>query len=103
MRLKELRKSEKLKQCDIAKELNVSQTCYANYENGKREPSIDTLCKLADIYHVSLDYLVGREFANEIGYLSDEQKNVVLAMKQLNNSQLNEVLGIILRMIDERK
>lgn len=102
MRLRELRKSENLKQVDIANKLKVSQTCYTNYENGNREPSIETLCKLADIYHVSLDYLVGREFANEIGHLTDEQKNLVFVIKQLNKNQIAELTSTAVRMLGDK-
>lgn len=102
MRLKELRKIEKLTQNDVAKMLNSSATCYNYYENGNREPSIDTLCKLADIYHVSLDYLVGREFANEIGYLNEEQKNLVFIIKQLNNKQITELTSTAVRMLGDK-
>lgn len=80
----------------------MSQSTYQHYENLRAEPSIETLCKLADFYGVSLDYLVGRQFVNEVGYLTDEQKNVVLAIKKLNESNLNKLLSITLKILDEQ-
>lgn len=60
-RLKQLRIDNKLTQKELADKLNVSQNAIFNWENGKREPSIDTLKEIAGIYGVSLDYLMGFE------------------------------------------
>ena len=77
MNLKQLRKEKNKTQEEIAEMLNLSLTGYSYYEQNKREPSIETLIKLADYYDVSLDYLVGRQYANEVGYLTKEQKDVI--------------------------
>ena len=45
-------------QAQLAKELNISRPALANYEIGKREPSIEILIKLARYFNVSVDYLV---------------------------------------------
>lgn len=60
-KLKELRKERRLKQADVARALNISVQVYCNYENSLREPSQETLIKLADFFGVSVDYLLGRE------------------------------------------
>ena len=49
-----------MKQIEIAKYLGVNQGTYSDYENGKINIPIDMLIRLADLYGVSLDYLVGR-------------------------------------------
>lgn len=60
-RLKELRKAEKLTQRDMAEKLNIVQPSYIRYENGTAEPSQETLIKIAEIFDVSVDYLLGRK------------------------------------------
>lgn len=102
MRLHELRKEKKFKQIEIANQINITQNCYSNYEKEKREPKIETLCKLADYYNVSLDYLVGREFDNEIGYITPEQKNVLLIIKKLNANNLNKILLSAINLLDKQ-
>ena len=102
MRLKELRKQKNKNQEDIANYLNISTTGYNYYEKEKREPSIETLCKLADFYNISLDYLVGREFRDDIGYLTNDQKNVVYVIKQLNEKNLAFILGQSLKLLNEQ-
>ena len=58
--LKGLREEKNLKQKDIAKIISVSERTYSHYENGDREPSIETLIKLAEFYGLPIDVLVGR-------------------------------------------
>ena len=60
MRLKELRESKGLKQKEVAKIIGYSEISYARYEKGEREPDISTLCKLAEYFNVTVDYLIGR-------------------------------------------
>lgn len=59
-RLKELRKSKKLKQTDMANLLNITVRHYQDIEYGKINIPTLTLIALADYFGVSLDYLVGR-------------------------------------------
>ena len=59
-RVKELRKSKKATQSDIASLLGVTKTQISDLENGKTTTSIERLCLLADFFNVSLDYLCGR-------------------------------------------
>ena len=59
-RLKELRKEKNLTLKQVAISIQMPLTSYANYEQGTREPSIETLKKLCDFYDVSADYLIGR-------------------------------------------
>ena len=59
-RIRDLREDADLKQETIAAFLGIQQTTYSKYELGKINIPIESLVKLADYYHVSLDYLVGR-------------------------------------------
>lgn len=58
-RLRELRLSAGLSQQDVCDELGIRQQSYARYENGKGEPSLETLTKIAKIFDVTCDYLLG--------------------------------------------
>lgn len=59
-RLKMLRTSKGLKQKDIASILKINPNTYCRYENGDRTPPPEILIKLAEIFNVSTDYLLGR-------------------------------------------
>ena len=95
MNLKLLRSKTKLTQDEMAKELNITRPTYANYESEITQPPIELLCKIADYHNVSLDYLVGRNYNNEIGYLTEEQKNLVNLIKELNQLNLLKAIGYI--------
>ena len=59
LRLKDLREDRDLKQEDVAKILNITQTNYSKYELGKINIPISSLIKLAKFYNTSVDYLLG--------------------------------------------
>lgn len=59
-RVRDLREDRDLTQRDIAKMLNMQLTVYQRYERGERELPLWATIRLADFYHVTLDYLVGR-------------------------------------------
>ena len=59
LRLKDLREDHDLKQEEIAKILNISQTNYSKYELEKVNIPISSLIVLADFYNTSIDYLIG--------------------------------------------
>ncbi len=61
-RLVALRKSRKWTQEIVASKLGVARGTYAHWEINKREPDNDTLTRLADLFEVSIDYLIrGKE------------------------------------------
>jgi len=57
--LEDLRIDNDMTQSDIANYLGCQREVYRRYEKGTRQVPIDFLIKLAELYHVSIDYLVG--------------------------------------------
>ncbi len=60
-KIRELRVEKKLTQKQIAGKLGISETGYAGYEQGYREPDFSTLIKICRFFEVSSDYLLGLE------------------------------------------
>ena len=58
-RIRDLREDHDLKQRQLAEYLNCSQQVYSNYELGQRDIPTDILIRLAKLYNVSVDYLLG--------------------------------------------
>lgn len=58
--LKKLRKTHKLTQEKLAEKLMISKATISHYEQGINKPNLDTIIKLAEIFDVSVDYLIGR-------------------------------------------
>lgn len=58
-RIRDLREDRDLKQRQVAEYLCCSQQVYSNYELGQRDIPTEVLIKLSQLYHVSVDYLLG--------------------------------------------
>ena len=71
MRLKELRKKEKLTMVELSEKLHLSQSTISLYESGKREPDVNTLKKIANFFNVSIDYLL--ENTNDLIYKTPKE------------------------------
>ncbi len=59
--IKELRLQNEWSQDYVAKQLGITYQSYQAYEKGIGIPSLENFIKLADLFDVSLDYLVGRK------------------------------------------
>ncbi len=68
-----LRKESGLKQNAVAEKLNVKHNTVSNWERGISLPDYPTLVKIADLYEVSVDYLLGRE--DELGIINIKESN----------------------------
>lgn len=99
-RLRELREENHLLQKDIAKYLNITTSAYGYYEQGKRNPDIETIKNLADFFNTSTDYLLGRtdkkrEYnmdldENKIKYESFTKIEEILTEKLINEGVIRE-------------
>ncbi|MBD5543958.1 MAG: helix-turn-helix transcriptional regulator [Lachnospiraceae bacterium] len=113
--LAELRKDKHLLQKDLADFLSISIGTVSNYETGAHEPDFETLCKLADFFQVSTDYLLGRtDLPYDVKKLSEPIRDGItisdITHTLLNMSQENldsvleymELLTYRSKMIAER-
>lgn len=60
-RIKDLMNEERISQAELARSVGISQSAVCNWLNGKKEPSIDSLWRLADFFDISVDYIIGRK------------------------------------------
>lgn len=60
-KIRELREQQGLSQRKVAEMLGMYTTQYQRYETGERTASIEFLIQIADLYDVSIDYIVGRD------------------------------------------
>ncbi|MFX0551877.1 helix-turn-helix domain-containing protein [Lactobacillus gasseri] len=86
-RIKELRLKNKLSQAELGEKLNLPKGTLSRYENGIREPKIETWQALADYFNVSIPYIKGEIFYND---LSDKEKKIFdIIYNNLANEHLN--------------
>lgn len=65
-RLVKLRSERKLSRREVAASIQITERTYQRYENSERDPSAPVLLALAEYYHVSADYLLGRTDHREL-------------------------------------
>ena len=71
-RIKEMRTARGWTQQDLADKLNTKYQTIGHYETGRREPDIDTIFRLCDIFGCSADYLLGRSDLPDPQLTADE-------------------------------
>ena len=81
-RITQLRKQQSLSQEELAKKVGVSRTIIGNYERNANAPSVEVLVKLARVFNVSVDFLIGE------GQLSALDKDLLKRIEDIE--QLDE-------------
>lgn len=71
--IKSLREEKGLTQKDCADKFDVTLRAWQTYEQGVSEPKYELLCKIADMFNVSLDYLLGRTEVREMNTLPKDE------------------------------
>ena len=95
-RIKALREDAQLTQKELGEKLGFSDTTITNYESGKRHPEYDTLIKIANLFGVTTDYLVGKDntWAYSLPedlreFVLDPENEVYLGLsKEIKNSEV---------------
>lgn len=100
-RLRKLREEKSYTQQEIAKKLDLTKGAYGAYERGTNTPDAQTLLKLANIFDVTTDYLLGRvDNKKQLYGLSEEEKKLVEIVKTLTPKQtesLTDMLNMLIK------
>ena len=79
-RIRKLRNARKMTQEECAERIGVTKSTISSYENGSRLPSYDVLVKIAQIFKVSTDYLLGQSSGKitiDTTELTDKQLSII--------------------------
>lgn len=83
-KLKSLRKGKGYTMQTVSNKTGIAFRTYQNYEYGNREISTEALCKLADFYGITTDYLLGRNQSNSDDQLTPKQIEDYIRLRDLN-------------------
>lgn len=97
-RIASLRDQRGWTQEQLASSLGISRAALSHYEKNRREPDTETLSKVADIFQVTLDYLVGR--THQPGMSLDTDVRQFVDQLELSDE---EILGRFALTIDGRQ
>lgn len=89
MKLRNLRQEQKISQTTVAKDLNMTQEKYSRIENNITDPDIQTLIKLADYFHTTIDNLLDHKvpYLIDKSYYTDEQQMLIDEIANLDREQ----------------
>lgn len=95
--LKELRKAAEMTQLALARRLHYAQNTICNWEKRKKQPSIQAMAQIAEIFDVSIEYLIGKAniYSKEcFGYtLSKKEKDFLQTFKLLSSELQEQILN----------
>ena len=76
-KLKLLRAKHNMTQEQLAAQINVARATISGYETKDRQPSHEKLTSIAEVFHVSVDYLLGNEDTSSITEFSLLQEHLL--------------------------
>ena len=100
-RLKALRNAMRLKQIELAKDLNLNPSAVSQMESGRTKPSLETMVEIAQKYNADLHWLItgqGQMFAQNAG--NNQQKNGWEKLQKMMNASLEEIVQARQDMLD---
>lgn len=105
--LKAIRSKKGVTQKEAADALGISPNTYKNYEQGMREPNNDMLCKLADYFQVTTDYLLGRApqldpmklLVSQTDLSPEAQEEIYMSLPQ----EAQAIVLTVMRMLRENR
>jgi len=105
-RIKELREARNLKQEQVAQYLGIERPAYSQRESGDRKFQVDEIMKLADLFEISCDELLGRSVLPEVILERESSTNggekpsqIRIEVPQKNLRKFREVLLYILNKV----
>lgn len=127
-RLREVRSSTGMSQNQVAEALGVSRSAYAYYETGATRPDLETLIRIARVFGVTTDYLLGLEevshpkskvsraqttgysighstrphLAGVLSMLEAEEQNVLIQFRQMDAEQKSRLFTYALALLSEQ-
>jgi transcriptional regulator with XRE-family HTH domain len=115
LRLRTLRKQAHMRQEDVAKMLNLTRTAYTKYENDHAKPEQSRLVSLAELFGVSVDFLLGKETDESTPALADptaptvtveltpREQELLTAFRRLTPAQQDTLLQKGHTMVEETR
>lgn len=104
MRIRDLREDNDLRQTDIAKLVNITQPQYQRYESETTPIPVDVLVKLSQVYHVSVDYLLGLTDQKKpyAPALDERHQKLISYFNRLMEDEQDYILGEMARLNIQR-
>lgn len=91
-RIASLREKHSLTQEGLSTKLGITRASLSHYENNRREPDYDTIVSIANLFNVSIDYLIGR--TDDPHSVLDEDVREFVDSLELSNEKIMEKFAL---------
>lgn len=93
-RLKTLREQSNYTHSELASVLGLGYAQIYRYEAGKTDPSGEILSRIANVFNVSVDYLLGRTDnpTPDVDFLSDDERKAIVAWRSGHNYEAIKII-----------
>lgn len=89
-RIKELRSSLSLTQIEFAEKINTTQATLSSYENTDKTPSLDIVKKIAEVFRVSIDWLLGLSDIIDVNDIPRTYSDIIRILFKLESADLSD-------------
>ncbi|RXZ80180.1 XRE family transcriptional regulator [Paenibacillaceae bacterium] len=100
-RLRELRLKKKISQEEVARQIGITRSAYSHYEINNRQPMYETLIKLAALFDVSLDYIIGGEPAKNDHQLLPDTFEMLRLLNTLDLDKRKQSIAQMIKWIKQ--
>ncbi|GGD64604.1 helix-turn-helix domain-containing protein [Paenibacillus nasutitermitis] len=100
-RLRELRLKKHLSQEEVAKQIGITRSAYSHYEINNRQPVYDTLKKLAILFNVTLDYIIGGESSKQEHNVSPDAFEIIRILNSMDQDKRKQSIDRMLAVIKQ--
>ena len=93
-KMKQIREQRGLGQKEVAARLNMPVRTYGSYERGERTLSLDIAAQIADVFEVTIDELMNREYTTPVITLNWEERTLVRLYRNMSEAQKNALMEV---------
>lgn len=93
-KMKQIREQKGLGQKEVAARLNMPVRTYGSYERGERTLSLDIAAQIADVFEVTIDELMNREYTVPVLTLNWEERTLVRLYRNMSEAQKNALMEV---------
>ena len=97
MNLLTLKKKKKITQREAAEVLGISLYSYGRYERGDREPNIEMLIKMANLFDTTVDYVIGNPANLKTNQMKEYEKELIEAAKGADERAITDAIALLNR------
>ncbi|QHW34445.1 helix-turn-helix transcriptional regulator [Paenibacillus rhizovicinus] len=100
-RLRELRLRKNISQEEVARQIGITRSAYSHYEINNRQPVYETLKKLAVLFNVSLDYIIGGEPVKPDTPVSPEAIEIIKILNGMDQERRKQSIDRMMAVLKQ--